>query len=125
MPLHLNAWQTGIRDAIPVLARLAGDTAPVLTLNRWVYYFTDHWVDRNITNTTARELLAKAAPGTLFAWDRRFCPEPIPDLSFAEMSAQPGWVQVWPEPAHPQSDPPYLVVFERQGGLQVSKRVGP
>jgi hypothetical protein len=119
-PLRLTPEQRSIRDASPVLASLAPPETPLLTLNRWVYYFTNRQGDYHAT-TDVRDLLALAEPGTLFAWDKRFCTEPIPDLSYAEMRSRREWLQVWPEPTHPTAEVPCLVFFDRQTSVQFSK----
>jgi hypothetical protein len=119
-PFRLSADQAGMRDVASLLVArpLAGQ--PVLTLNRWIYYWSGQWIPWPSTNQI-RNSLAGARPGTMFAWDRRFCTEPDVHLAYSEMCNTPGWQLVWQkEPAVPGDDPS-VACFERLPVMEAAK----
>lgn len=119
IPLRLTPFQARVRDASMLVAGLGGDKRPVLSLNRWIYYWTDRWVPWNPI-TDLRQWLDRADPGTLFVWDRRFCTEPVPNLSYAEMCARGDWRAVGPTLGPRVDDAPDLAFFERRPAIRAS-----
>jgi hypothetical protein len=112
-PLGLNPLQASLRDVSSLITAATGTTWPVLTLNRWVYHWTNDWVPWTPV-VDCRAWLTGARPGTLFVWDRRFCTESWPGLSYAEMQTRKDWRTAGPPLMNRQDGEPELAFFRRQ-----------
>ncbi len=112
VPLRLKPEHALMREAIAPLDALGWRNRPHIVVNYWLCYWGDIWVPHNIP--AHREALRRAASGTLFIWDARFCPEPPLSLTYDDMAADPDWRLIWLSRSVSPGGLPFLAVFERR-----------
>jgi len=119
LPLRLDDHQLRVRQFSSAVSAVLQEDRHLLALNRWVYHWTDTWVPWAPTGALC-EILDQAAPGTVFVWDRRFCSEPVPVLSYPALLGWPGWRLVQSPELDPGDHMPCLALFERQTVMQAA-----
>lgn len=117
VPLRLTPQQKAIQQAADVLTQPSWSDRPLITINYWVYYFSDRWVPQEDCtfphDGSLSQSLAQAEPGTLLLWDARFCTEADYNLSFPCMRNQFDWYEIWVDRLKISADAPLVVIFEK------------
>lgn len=118
IPMRIKPQQWAMRDAVIPLGSPVWRQRVVLSMNPWVFFWSDRWMPQS--HRRWYELLDQARPGTLFAWDNRFCAEAYPDLAFERMCVRPGWEIIWAAGRPQNSREPFLALFERRSPVEVA-----
>jgi hypothetical protein len=111
-PLRLLGQHEIMRDAAGVIEALNEGDRPLIAVNYWLYYWTDRWVPLDVPRYDVA--LAEARPGTLFAWDARFCLDADLRFPLQRMVDNPAWRAVWASPSEDTGHQPFLVLFRRR-----------
>ena len=101
-----------MHDAVAVIQAREWHHRPLIAVNLWLYRWTERWVPNHLKNWW--EAFPHAEPGTIFAWDARFCLDPDHDFTFAEIANDPRWRLAWTSPPDGEARTPFLAFFERR-----------